>query len=585
MAGVRVWAFEAGRWNSEVATDTDSSGYYKLQGLAPGQHTVMTGGGDVDVWYKGKYSISTAEAITVASGETVSNIDFTLPQGSIAGRIVGPGGVGLPNVDVVASGESADGQWLEADTVSRSDGTYDMGGIPAGSYRIRFDTVNLNQANATTLTPPGGIAGEFFDDKPTMWAADRVALTEGAKKTIDATLAAGGAIKGRVLGRIGGTPVPGVRVMAIDSHDSWRQPLLVTSSDEVGAYELKGLPAGSYVIGFGERPEDMPYGLENEPASVYYRGAHAFDAAAAVTIAAGQVVSGIDGEIVNQQGTLRGAVTGADDKPAYGVKVVFSREIAGTWVETPGDYVLDVRGRGVPGLRRRQDQDALHGPGQALRGRDVRERRRPRARQGSVTQKLQFVTVDSAEGADRFATCVESLEARLPDGCGRARDRDRAGTGRTRWAGPALAASVNGPILLVEKDSIPPVVAAEIARLANAWYEGSTGGRPPCGRHLGSKIRGSTSSAHRGGVGRRRDAAARHVRPPGREAGGEADRGATATRRRTRSPARFARRWAPAVGRHGARHDRAATTRTRWRRRRSRRRTSVAAVPRHRRPV
>ena len=73
---------------------------------------------------------------------------------------------------------------------TRNDGTYELGGLRAGTYRVGFDSIS------------GGYMPEFWDDAVTVETATDIVL--GASSTAtnrDARLAAGSHITGTVTGR------------------------------------------------------------------------------------------------------------------------------------------------------------------------------------------------------------------------------------------------------------------------------------------------------------------------------------------------------------------------------------------------
>ena len=98
------------------------------------------------------------------------------------------GGTPRADVKVTAYAAKPGGGWeylRDVSTDSAADGTYALGGLPAGVYRVKFN------AHDPELAP------EFFNDKATLATADDVTVAAGAvTPDIDADLGAAGRITG-----------------------------------------------------------------------------------------------------------------------------------------------------------------------------------------------------------------------------------------------------------------------------------------------------------------------------------------------------------------------------------------------------
>ena len=118
-------------------------------------------------------------------------------------------------------------------------GAYDIGGLPAATYRLRFSPDS------------SAYAREFYNDKATLAAADDVVVGAGATVSgRNAQLANAGHITGTITGP-GGTPREDVEVAAYqyDATDGW-SPVRWAYTNAAGAYDLDGLAAGTYRFGF-----------------------------------------------------------------------------------------------------------------------------------------------------------------------------------------------------------------------------------------------------------------------------------------------------------------------------------------------
>lgn len=459
--GVSVDVFDiAGNFTRSGTTDV--TGNYAIEGLPAGQYKVHFHSPKseyVDEYFNRKTTEWNADVVSVSGVET-KTADAQLAKGaSIEGTVTGPTGAALPRVGVSLSGMTADGESWSRNATTQ-DGKYAIDGIPNGKYTVHFDPSDINASNLSTLTPVTGLAGEYWNDQATAARANQISITGATTtKNVNASLSAGGRIKGTVKGLTGGVlgSIP-VTAFLMNGRDDFEQVQYAYTGPD-GTYEIKGLAPGSYVIAFGG---GVP--------SYYPNGARSFDAATKIALTAGQTVAGVNSVVALDSGRLEGRVVGTDGKPAPRVKVVFSRETAGTWAEAPGDYVYTdpdgAFGTWAVGSVRLRFTDA------AGRYADTSYPSMVDVEAGRsvlVTQTLPFIAVDSAEGADRYATCVQSSKRAFPTGAGGL----VIATG-SNWpdalGGAGLVRAAGGPILLVKKDSIPASVMTEIQRLDNKGW-------------------------------------------------------------------------------------------------------------------
>ena len=144
---VHVYAIDNtcdGAWLS--GTNSDVDGYYTLGGLPPGDvfiHACPSCSGQipplnyVSQWYGGTLDCGQAQAVTLGTGATVQDIDFTLETGgSISGRVTDQTGAPVPNVPIdVKLSSACNGYWLN-NTSTDNDGTYTIAILPAGEVYV-----------------------------------------------------------------------------------------------------------------------------------------------------------------------------------------------------------------------------------------------------------------------------------------------------------------------------------------------------------------------------------------------------------------------------------------------------------------
>ena len=286
-----------GDWEQVAATMAAADGAYDLGGLPAGSYRISfnTDSGDyVTQYYDNKSTMDSADDVAVTAGATTANINATLAAaGHVSGTVSKAGGGGLSGINVRVQRANGSGGWEwvnERQTVA--DGTYDVGSLPTGNYRIEF-----------YASPGGGYVTQFYNNKPTIDLGDDVAVTAGETTSgINATLAPGGNISGKVT-KAGGAGIDGISVSAMRPDGSgWWQDVSNTQTNADGSYDLGGLPTGSYRIDFYD-----PSGAYVEQ---YYNNKPTPDAGDDVAVTAGATTSGINARLApggNVTGTVKNA--------------------------------------------------------------------------------------------------------------------------------------------------------------------------------------------------------------------------------------------------------------------------------------
>ena len=191
-------------------------------------------------------TVGAATNIVVGESATVTAKNAELaPASRISGKVTGRDGAGLADVSVNAyTKRPGQDYWGIVDGGYAStgpDGTYVIGGLPAGTYRIGFRDWR------------GRHLEEYWDDAATLDDATDIVL--GAAETAqgtDAELATGSNVTGRVTGP-DGNPLANVNVAAYTKSpgdDYWSMVSMGVSTRPDGTYDLGGLRAGTYRIGF-----------------------------------------------------------------------------------------------------------------------------------------------------------------------------------------------------------------------------------------------------------------------------------------------------------------------------------------------
>ncbi|MDJ0770864.1 MAG: carboxypeptidase regulatory-like domain-containing protein [Ilumatobacter sp.] len=171
--------------------------------------------------------------VALAVGPTV--VDATLVDRAISGTVVDDA-TGLPLAGVSAQAclvrefVEYPGTELCVDALTGVDGTYVLGGLGTGEYRVQFSAVTHF---------PEYFGGPF---PGTLVTGSSPTPTPG----IDASLERGSTISGTVTDELG-APLPGITVT---SYDFFSNPTVTTAAD--GTYTIGPFAAGSYTVNFDD---------------------------------------------------------------------------------------------------------------------------------------------------------------------------------------------------------------------------------------------------------------------------------------------------------------------------------------------
>ena len=249
-------------------------------------------------------------------------------NGTISGRVTGPSGQGLKGICVEAVAP------LTFEIVEASSGTggrYRME-APAGPYEMFF------------YTGCGNFGNWLFQIYKNIYNAEAnpttVRVRRGHTTTINAIMKLGGEISGMVRGP-NGQRLSGICVT----------PLLVKGSDTLyftavarhGVYHARGLPPGTYQLGFGPC-KNTKY------APTLWPDTQNYDAATVFTVRPGTVINNID-EVMQLSGVVTGTITSATTPPTpLPHMCVFVEEDGGLYAagsaitRAPGHYTI----KGLP---------------------------------------------------------------------------------------------------------------------------------------------------------------------------------------------------------------------------------------------
>ncbi len=213
----------------------------------------------------------------------------------LTGTVTGPDGT-TPLEGIRATAYAWDNEgsfWISiSGAFTEADGSYDISGLPTGSYRIAFND-------------PGEIyLPEAYDNVAYVSLGTDIVLGAGATVSgIDASLEMQSRISGAVTGPDGTTPLGNVGADVFQWDGAEWAYLTGTHTIADGSYTITGLTAGTYRLRFRDGAGNYLTEYFDDVASV--------DLATDIVVGAGALVSGKDASLATAARIL-GTITGED---------------------------------------------------------------------------------------------------------------------------------------------------------------------------------------------------------------------------------------------------------------------------------
>ena len=221
--------------------NTNDNGEFTIYGLEAGTYSVMAQNTDYGMQWLGGGTRESATKFVIASGDagaTGKNIAF--PRGYVAsGNLTtGDGSVANICVSAWAVSESVMGYGeLAASACYSAPGGWQLRGLKAGSYRLRFDAQT------------GNLRSTFLGGNDISTATVKV-VTNADLTNIDVTIPSGKSIAGKFVDE-GGISVSAVCVGAYKTNNSsWGMGTWSGSSctGSNGEFQIRGLENGNYIL-------------------------------------------------------------------------------------------------------------------------------------------------------------------------------------------------------------------------------------------------------------------------------------------------------------------------------------------------
>jgi len=318
---VRVRLYDSN--NVQVKTClTNSNGDYTLTQVTPANYkirfdTANVAGNFISEYFNDKFSILAADIIAVSTNQS-TNVDTVLsPGGIISGRVADTGDNGIANVRVQLKNAYSNAQYNTKST--DTNGNYVIQGLPSGDYKIFFNTDSTFDS----------FIAEWYNDKQDFLTADIITITGSQTvPNVDAVLAEGGTITGRITDDTSGAGIPEIEIYALDANKDTID--CYTFTDENGDYELKGLPTGDLKINFNTYYYNVAYTANY--ADQWFDNKSRFQDADFLSVTAGGTLSGINAALHSNGGIIQGRVT---DESGNGIADITVLVIA-NWGEFTG---------------------------------------------------------------------------------------------------------------------------------------------------------------------------------------------------------------------------------------------------------
>ena len=232
---------------------------------------------------------------------------------SIQGTVTAPAGVNLAGIPVYAMSTAAQSQVQQSANVA-PDGSYKITGLPAGSYKIGFTGWNT------------GAQEQWYQNAASFDKATAVTVTAGQDLTgINATLVKGATISGKV------TAPAGVNLIQPSLSVPRRRPRRASRPSPPASART----AATRSPACRQDPTSSSSPAGTRRPGQWYGNAASFDTATAVTVTAGQDLTGINATLV-KGATISGKVTAPAGVDVARVSVsAWSASVQTRWASPP----------------------------------------------------------------------------------------------------------------------------------------------------------------------------------------------------------------------------------------------------------
>ena len=306
---------------------TNDLGRYHVPFVAPGEYIIGftdLSGTYVNEYYDDQLSIFDGELVAVTAGADTTGIDAELALGGhLSGTVTDSEGNGLGGIEIQL-GILLDGEWdsfgEEFTYVTNEDGTYQIDGLPTGTYRVEF------------IDPERTYLSEQYDDKGPQDEGTPITVTAPATTGgINASLAKAAQVTGTVTDE-SGQPIEGIFVALRGLEDGNWSYFGDAETAADGTYSMDGLrPGTNYRVSFESQGDWAPE---------YWDDFATIDDATTVALTNGQTLSGVDAELA-PAAHITGTAADPDGNPYDLTAVVAWRWTGSQWEEFAFEFAGD----------------------------------------------------------------------------------------------------------------------------------------------------------------------------------------------------------------------------------------------------
>lgn len=288
---------------------TDSSGRYSRGGLDTARPYKIRfadpQSGYAVQYFNDKPDAASADEITLAAGAWFTanaNLDLDSSKGVVQGIVTADDTLELMTRGSVGalSYNDMSGYWnWEREASVNDDGSYIIRGLEAGREYAIWAWGQPNYETSSYL-------GEYYSDKSTADAADKIVLTAGEQRTLNFGLAPGAHISGTVTEDGTGLPIKNLEVALYESRGvSGYEWIDSVTTNSTGAYDLWDLnPTKQYKLGFHDNSKGIWV-------SEYYSDKPGLDLADELPLVAGDNTINAQLERSSEVGSISGTVSDA----------------------------------------------------------------------------------------------------------------------------------------------------------------------------------------------------------------------------------------------------------------------------------
>jgi carboxypeptidase family protein len=346
LGGIQVCAMAVGGGFGDCR-QTGSNGNYSIVGLSTGEYKISfqpeEGSYYLTQYYDDKDRFNQADVLAVIAGEAKAGIGAELKEGgAVTGTVTDVAHNALQGLQVCAY-EATGPQFGEPSECAPTDagGEYRLR-LAAGSYKIQFTNNFCGSEGCEQLN----YVGQYYDGAKSWGTAAAVGVTKGATTAgIDAQMVEGAEISGTVTD-VGEAPLKGIQVCAQGASEEQGGFGGCAQTDAAGEYTIPGLAAGDYKVEFSGSSCGFEGCFQLNYVRQFYDGKTGFEEADVLSLAAGDVETGIDAQMV-EGAEISGTVTDTGEEPLEGISVcarnaAYESDEAGgcAFTDANGEYTI-----------------------------------------------------------------------------------------------------------------------------------------------------------------------------------------------------------------------------------------------------